>query len=161
MNLEEMQRKLERLPVGDLRAEYQKIVGHPSRSRNRTYLVRRILWYAQAKECGDISEESRMLVRQIADLRDIYHRIPTKLDVVENSTTSRRYSRANSTKKDRRIPIPGTVLVRKYKGQDIRVNILPDGFEWSGRKFKSLSAVAQAVTGTHWNGYGFFGLLKK
>ena len=45
--------------------------------------------------------------------------------------------------------------------QAMQLNVLPDGFEWNGQQFKSLSAVARSVTGTRWNGYGFFGLLKK
>jgi hypothetical protein len=52
----------------------------------------------------------------------------------------------------------GTVLVRQYRGRDIEVRVLTDGFEWEGQVFKSLSAVAKAVTGTQWNGRVFFGV---
>jgi hypothetical protein len=50
------------------------------------------------------------------------------------------------------------VLARQYRGRLIEVTVLPKGFEWEGRVFRSLSAVAQAVTGAHWNGHLFFGL---
>ena len=62
--------------------------------------------------------------------------------------------------RDRNAPLPGTVLCRDYKGQNVVVRVLEDGFEWNGRVFASLSAVAGAVTGGHWSGALFFGLRK-
>jgi hypothetical protein len=57
--------------------------------------------------------------------------------------------------------VAGTVLTRTYRGRRIEVKVLPDGtFEHEGKPFRSLSAVAKAVTGTHWNGHVFFGLAK-
>ena len=53
---------------------------------------------------------------------------------------------------------PGTRLVREWDGVEHTVTVMKDGFDWQGRKFKSLSAVARAITGTQWNGYRFFGL---
>jgi hypothetical protein len=50
------------------------------------------------------------------------------------------------------------VLKRRFRGQDIELKVLVDGFEYQGRKFASLSAVAECVTGTRWNGFVFFGL---
>jgi len=61
---------------------------------------------------------------------------------------------------DPRLPVPGTLLVREFKGRDIVVKVLDKGFEYDGRHFKSLSAIAQAATGTKWNGFLFFGLKK-
>ena len=60
---------------------------------------------------------------------------------------------------DSRLPMPGTVLVREYKGCSIEVRVLEQGFENAGQTFRSLSAVAKAVTGTHINGFLFFKLL--
>ncbi len=50
----------------------------------------------------------------------------------------------------------GQSLQRAYKGQNIVVVVRGDGFEWQGQKYKSLTAVAKAVTGKHWNGFNFF-----
>ncbi len=61
--------------------------------------------------------------------------------------------------RDSRIPPPGTVLTREYRGQTLRVTILDRGFEYDGKVYRSLTAIAQAVTGTHWNGLAFFGLV--
>ena len=55
-------------------------------------------------------------------------------------------------------PIAGTRLVREYQGVEHVVTVFADGFEWEGRPYKSLSAIARAITGTRWNGWVFFGL---
>ena len=54
----------------------------------------------------------------------------------------------------------GAFLPQPPKGRTVVVTILPNGFEYEGEVYRSLSAVAKAVTGTHWNGYHFFDLLK-
>ena len=59
---------------------------------------------------------------------------------------------------DNRLPVKGTVLTREYKGKKISVAVLDKGFEYNGEVYRSLTAVADAVTGSHWNGYRFFGL---
>jgi len=56
--------------------------------------------------------------------------------------------------------MPGSVIVKEYRGRTILVQILDDGFECDGRRFTSLSAVAREITGTRWNGLLFFGLAK-
>ena len=52
-------------------------------------------------------------------------------------------------------PVPGTRLVREWQGVEHAVTVLENGFEYRGRPFKSLSAVANAITGTRWSGCGF------
>ena len=59
---------------------------------------------------------------------------------------------------DNRLPEIGDALVRLYKGRQVRVVVLEDGFEYDGQRYKSLSAVAKAISGTHCNGFRFFGL---
>jgi hypothetical protein len=61
-----------------------------------------------------------------------------------------------ATASDQRLPPPGSVLTRKYKGQTVQVQVLPKGFEHQGVLYRSLSAAAKAITGTHCNGYHFF-----
>jgi hypothetical protein len=56
------------------------------------------------------------------------------------------------------LPVVGTVLTREYQGRALHVTVMADGFEYEGQLYKSLSAIAKAVTGSHWNGYLFFGL---
>jgi len=52
----------------------------------------------------------------------------------------------------------GTKLIREWQGVEHTVTVLADGYEWQGRPYRSLSAVARAITGTRWNGWIFFGL---
>ena len=52
--------------------------------------------------------------------------------------------------------VPGTILTRDYKGQTLQLEVLADGFAYAGQTYKSLSAVAKAVTGAHCNGFHFF-----
>jgi hypothetical protein len=59
---------------------------------------------------------------------------------------------------DPRNPVVGTKLIRAWNGVAHTVTVLREGFDWEGRRYKSLSAVARAITGTRWNGYRFFGL---
>jgi Protein of unknown function (DUF2924) len=55
-------------------------------------------------------------------------------------------------------PVVGAQLIREWQGVEHKVTVLADGFEWEGRRYKSLSAIARAITGTRWNGPVFFGL---
>lgn len=54
--------------------------------------------------------------------------------------------------------LPGTKLVREWQGVAHHITVLADGFEYQGRHYKSLSAIARGITGTRWNGWAFFGL---
>ena len=62
---------------------------------------------------------------------------------------------------DPRNPVVGTKLIREWDGTAHTVTVLKEGFEWGGQRYKSLSAVARAITGTRWNGYRFFGLRER
>ena len=55
-------------------------------------------------------------------------------------------------------PLAGTRLLREWQGVEHAITVLADGFEWEGRPYRSLSAIARAITGTRWNGWTFFGL---
>ena len=55
-------------------------------------------------------------------------------------------------------PVVGAQLIREWQGVEHKVTVLLDGFEWEGRRYKSLSAVARGITGTRWNGLTFFGV---
>ncbi len=61
---------------------------------------------------------------------------------------------------DERVPPPGTVLTRRYRGQAYHVVVRGDGFEYDGQVFRSLSAIAKLITGSHWNGLLFFQIAK-
>ena len=62
---------------------------------------------------------------------------------------------------DSRLPMPGSILIKKLKDRTVMVKVLASGFEYDGRRYQSLSAIAAEVTGTKWNGFVFFGLGKE
>lgn len=150
---------LEAMTPSDLRERYAAVFGEPSRSNNRRWLVRRIAWRLQALEAGDLSERARARAAELArdaDLRsrppgDFAHRGPALGAALRTVS-------GQVVRRDDRVPVVGTVLVRPYQGTDHRVTVLTNGFEYGGTVYRSLSAVAYAITGSHWNGYHFFGL---
>ncbi len=90
------------------------------------------------------------------------HESVASIGDIENSATL-----ANATMtdplatRDMRLPPPGQWLRREYKGCEILVQVLEKGFEFDGKHYRSLSAIAKAVTGAHWNGHLFFGLVRQ
>jgi hypothetical protein len=148
---------LTRLTVSALRLKYAELFGEPTRTGNKTWLVRRIAWRLQMLAEGDLSERARRRAAELAqdaDLRLTPPRVPMKT-APESRTPSLRL------RCDTRVPPPGTILTRAYKGQTLRVLVLGHGFEYRGQIYPSLSAVAKAITGTHCNGYLFFRLAGK
>jgi len=63
--------------------------------------------------------------------------------------------------RDLRLPPPGSVLSRWYQGNEVSVRVFERGFEWDGQRYRSLSAIARRVTGAHWNGLLFFGIVQQ
>ena len=147
---------LTRMTAKQLREKYADVFDEATNTNNRTWLVRRIAWRLQALAEGDLSERARNRAAELARDADIRVIPPaTKGSPAEANQTRTRDVRFEA---DDRLPPPGTVLTRKYKGQDIQVKVLPGGFEYAGEVYGSLSAVAKAVTGNHCNGFLFFRL---
>ncbi|MCA9055117.1 MAG: DUF2924 domain-containing protein [Planctomycetaceae bacterium] len=157
MNIAREVTLMEEMTVDQLRTKYAEVFGEPCRSRHKQWLIKRIAWRMQANEEGDLSERARKRAAELAndaDLRMTPPREPraTKGAEQRTKTVAAKVRPATTL-------LPGTVLTRKYKGQTVRVTVLADGgFECHGQRYKSLTAVAKAVTGKHWNGHHFFGL---
>jgi hypothetical protein len=147
---------LKKMTVRELRDRYQEVFGEESRSNHKQFLFRRIAWRIQALAEGGLSERARRRALEIANDADLRIRAPKGFDV--DGFSNRSVHRKVPAEMDPRRPLPGTMLVREYKGQSIIVKVHADGFEYDGRPYRSLSAIAKAVTGTKWNGYGFFQL---
>ena len=141
--------------MSELRARFATCYGHATTSRNKRHIVQRIVWASQRDAYGDISDAARDKAMAIADDRDVRERFPKKPSLVSQSEPNASHVVAYQPKVEL---LPGTVLHRNYQGTDIRLLVLEKGFEWDGRRFKSLSAAARAITGTRWNGKLFFGL---
>ena len=140
-----------KLKTGELRARYRDVFGEPAASFNRAHLFRRIAWRLQAEAEGDLSERARRRASELANDSDLRLRAP-------ESFWREMEREGDSLDRDRRLPPVCTVLERVYQEQMIQVAVLANGFEYRGKQYGSLSAIAHRVTGTRWNGFHFFGL---
>jgi hypothetical protein len=117
---------------------------------------RRIAWRIQALAEGGLSERARLRAMAIANDADLRIRAPKRRSSDPNAFLE---VTAKVPKPiDNRLPAPGTWIEREYRGQRIAVKVRADGFEFEGRVYKSLTAVANEATGGKWNGFKFFGL---
>ena len=154
-----MVKQLQRMTPRELRKQWEKVFGEPCRSSNKDYLWKRIAWRIQADAEGGLSERARRREQELACESDIRLRPPRgAFKAPDGAAASSAQAVAPPRKKDHRLPPPGTVLTREYHGERIAVTVLARGFEYEGTRYRSLSAVAKAITGSQWNGYHFFGL---
>ena len=149
---------MESLTVNELRAEYERLFGEPTKARNRKWLFRGCAWRIQELAFGGLSERAKQRAKELARDCDVRPR-GGKADAIVNAAAGKKVvpfqpAPVSDT------PLPGTVLTREYKGETIQVRVLDGAFEYQGQVYRSLTAVARAVTGSHWNGRAFFGLKK-
>jgi hypothetical protein len=130
---------MQKLSVNELKAKWQALFGNPAPNNARAFLELRIGYRIQELTYGGLTRETRRVLDLLAD--EVEGKISRKSMVA-----------------DPRNPVVGTRLVREWDGAEHTVTVLRDGYEWQGRKFRSLSAVAKAITGTNWNGFRFFGM---
>jgi hypothetical protein len=128
--------ELRRLSTRELRERYAEVFGEPTNSRNRSYLVRKI-----AGELQGASDDGAPA--------------PEDQQPLERASVRRKREGAS---RDPRLPPPGTVLERAHDGRVVRAIVFGGGFEYAGKTYRSLSAVARAATGTRWDGLLFFRL---
>jgi hypothetical protein len=142
---------LQRLTIGQLRQRFAEVFGEATAASNRTWLVKRIAWRLQALAEGDLSQRARRRAAELAQDADLRLNPPRS-----RSTTPPAEPVSVPASIDPRLPPPGTILTRPYKGQQLHVQVLTEGFAYAGNVYPSLSAVAKVITGTHTNGYHFF-----
>lgn len=142
---------LRRQKVAELKNKYLCVFGRQSQSNNKQFLVRRIAWRLQAEAEGSLSERARQRALALAEEADLRIRAP-KTFLKRLSGEVRRKAA------DPRLPPAGTILTRQFRGQNIAVEVLENGFRYQERVYKSLSAVAREVSGVQWNGFSFFAL---
>ncbi len=150
---------LQRMSVAQLKEKFAEVFGEATATRNRTWLVRRIVWRIQANAEGDLSQRAKERALELA--RDADLRIVPPREGTPSPAPGRAVTRElPAAPADDRVPPPGSVITRKYKGTVVQVKVLVEGFEYRGERYASLSAVAKAVTGSHCNGFHFFRLAK-
>jgi len=151
---------LRRATLAALREKYQEVFREETRSRHREHLFRRIAWRLQALAEGDLSERARGRAHAIAQDADLRKIAPRDFFTVNGERVRTTRGDRNRREQDSRLPLPGALLTRKWKGRTILVEVLARGFRYENRHYSSLSAIAVAITGTRWNGLAFFGLTR-
>ena len=151
LNLTHELAALRRLTPRELCARYAEAFGEQPSTKNKGWLLKRLAWRLQSLAEGDLSQRARQRAAELARDADLRLNAPHN----KANTTTTQPVRIPAPI-DQRLPPPGTILTRPYKGQLLQVQVLTEGFAYAGRIYPSLSAVAKTITGSHTNGYHFF-----
>src|SRR5262249_11035785 len=144
------------LTTSQLQARYAEVFGEETHASHKTWLIKRIAWRLQAVALGGLFERALRRAAELANDADLRLNPP-----MPRASSNAHGPQHPSPAPDRRLPQPGAILTRMYKGKQLEVTVLADGFSFAGSVYGSLSAVAKAITGSHTNGYLFFRLAKK
>lgn len=130
---------LKAAPIAHLKQQWRELFGKEPPPFNRAYIQSRLAYRIQELAYGGLKPETRARLEALGEQLDGGNPVMRRI-------------RADSR------PLPGTRLVREYEGVEHVVTVRPDDFEFEGRSYRSLSAIARHITGTRWNGWAFFGL---
>jgi hypothetical protein len=133
---------LKTLPTADLKQQWRELFGEEAPRFNRAYLISRLSYRVQALAFGGLKAETRARLEALGEQLD-------------GGNVVLRRIRADSR------PLAGTRLVREWQGVQHVVTVRADDFEFEGRPYRSLSAIARHITGTRWNGWLYFGLRQR
>jgi hypothetical protein len=125
--------------TADLKLEWRALFGNEPPAVSRKFLESRLAYRIQELAYGGLKPE-------------IVERLEALGEQIDGKNITLRRIRQEQR------PITGTRLLREWQGVEHVVTVQRDGFEWQGRPYQSLSAIARAITGTRWNGWTFFGL---
>jgi Protein of unknown function (DUF2924) len=126
-------------PITNLKQQWRDLFETEPPPYNRRFMEHRLAYRIQELAYGGLKPETLKQLKALGQELD-------------GGDPARRRQPANER------PIAGTRLIREYQGVEHCVTVRDEGFEYQGRPFKSLSAIARAITGTQWNGLLFFGL---
>ncbi len=127
--------ELNNMSAAQLRKRWTDLVGTDPNRLGRSYLIRRIAYRIQELSHGGLPRDTRKRLKH---------------SVCDESTASKKQSGPNLQ--------PGTRLLRDWRGERYEVIVQEKGFLYNGKLYRSLSAVARAITGSYWSGNRFFGI---
>ena len=130
---------LKTTPTPKLKEQWRQLFESEPPAFNRRYLESRLAYRIQELAYGGLKPETVRRLEKLGEELD-----GGRVDVRKRPANDR--------------PISGTRLIREYQGVEHCVTVRDDDFEYQGRPYKSLSAIARAITGTQWSGPVFFGL---
>ena len=133
---------LKTAPAAELQAQWRELFGKEAPPHNRAFLQSRLAYRIQELAYGGLKPETLRRLEALGEQLD-------------GGNIALRRIRMDDK------PVTGTRLVRNYQGVEHTVSVRVDGYEWEGRPYKSLSAIARAITGTRWNGWTFFGIANR
>jgi len=133
---------LNRMSMAELRKRWADLLGTDPGRLGRKYLIRRLAYRIQELAYGGLSREARRELKAIAD------GAPPRAVVKARQGPRTKLQ-------------PGTRLIREWHGDRYEVTVKENGYLYDGKLYRSLSAVARAITGAHWGGTRFFGLTRK
>ena len=139
--------ELQRLSYEELKERWAVLYGGTPPAYNRTFIIKRLAYRIQELAHGGLSENVHAKMREILDAHGF--------DENACDRTTRQTQREKRRRQE--MPVSGTRLVRDWNGRRYEVVVVPGGFEYEGKKYRSLTAITKAITGTHWNGRAFFG----
>ena len=159
LNIKQEVARMKSMATAALQEYFETVYLEPPRSRNRDWMIKKIAWRLQANEQGGLPERVKQRALAIADDADLRKRPPQsfteKIALASDQTT------IIAPGRDPRLPPPGDELHKTYKGQMLVVRVGENDFEFNGTSYNTLSAVAKAISGSHVNGFTFFGLKGK
>ena len=130
---------LQAAPIAQLKQQWRELYGKEPPSFNKAYIQSRLAYRIQELAYGGLKPETRARLEALGEQLD-------------GGNVVLRRIRADNR------PLPGTRLIREYDGVQHVVTVRADDFEFEGRPYRSLSAIARHISGTRWNGWTFFGL---
>jgi hypothetical protein len=137
--------ELQQQPMRDLRDRWRALIGTDPPRYNRRFLIRRLAYRLQELAHGGLSQAARARMDELL--------AQAGCDELGSPQVKKQIARGR-----REMPIAGTRLIREWNGQPHEVTAVPGGFAYRGRRYRSLTAIAELITGTHWNGPAFFGV---
>ena len=155
--------RIGRLSAARLVERYEELFGQAPRSKHRAFLARRVAWKLQEREWGGLSQLASERLALLAESLDPLGELAARRGNRDRSGERGEHCIKASASQSReiRLPKPGAAIRRIYKGREIVVRVLDESFEYNGKRYRSLSAIAKVVTGAHWNGLLFFGLTRQ
>ncbi len=137
--------ELHQLPMRDLQKRWRDLIGTDPPRYNRKFLTRRLAYRLQELAHGGLSQAARARMDELL--------AQAGCDEIGSPRVKKQVARGR-----REMPIAGTRLIREWNGQPHEVTAVQGGFAYRGRRYRSLTAIAELITGTHWNGPSFFGV---
>ena len=140
---------LQDLSYEELKERWRMLYGGTPPAYNRTFIIKRLTYRFQELTYGGLSETTRERMHQILLANGF-----------DETGCRPEGKRAASNQSGKNLPVLGTKFGREWNGRRHEVTVVSGGFEYEGQRYRSLTAVTKAITGTHWNGRAFFGVSK-